>query len=148
MRNIAFIGFILLAFYHLLILVGIINYEYVWGGNIDSLSSRVVLETIAFIITCYFIFLLIYLKESNQATLYSDSGLIFGVVVFTLSFIGNLLSNNDIEKVLGSSIAIFYIIYFLLEINRFKRDYKSNYEVDKKKTLPSLFGIIVYKEKS
>lgn len=150
LRYFAILGLIILALYHTFILIGLLNDDYIWGGYVADRTLIVVLEICALFITSYFIHLIIYIKKSTQSTLYSKIGLIFGMSIFTLSFIGNLLSTSDIEKVIGSSIAIFYVVYFLLEFKKLKIDNKLTFFVDEKskKERPfSLFGIIVYEEK-
>jgi len=118
MRDIAFTGLVLLSLYHILVLIGLINYDFVWGGYIDNIPMMVILETISLSITCLLIYLIIYIKKSEQITLYSTIGLLFGFNVFLLSLIGNLLSSNDLEKFLGSSVALFYIYYFFFELKQ------------------------------
>jgi hypothetical protein len=120
MRKLALLGLFILSFYHIFILVDLLSYKYVWGGYIKDKYLIIILETIVLIIIYYFIFFIMYLEKTNKATLYSNISLRIGVIIFILSLIGNILSTNCLEKVIGSSIAIFYIFYFISEIKKLK----------------------------
>lgn len=90
-----FIGF------HLLVIIGIIPMDIIWGGRINSRSELIKFELVSLLILilCTFITLL-KVKYINISKLYkfANIGIWFLVVIFLLNTIGNLFAISLFEK--------------------------------------------------
>lgn len=115
MRILAFLGLIGLSVYHTLIIVGLLSSDYVWGGHIDDISKKIILESIALVITTSLIYLTYQIIYNKPINYYHKVGILFGMTIFAFSFIGNLFSLNHIEKYVCSTISLFYVYFFYTE---------------------------------
>ncbi|WP_461491268.1 hypothetical protein [Pontibacter sp. HJ8] len=107
---------------HVAILMGIIPYEMVWGGRLQSHDQMVIFETISIVINLT-ILVIISLKAGliqvklHPTILRVAFGLLCGL--FLLNTVGNLLSNNTLEQLLFTPLtAILAILCLRLAISK------------------------------
>lgn len=120
MRTFAFLGLIAISFYHILNILKVFDGSFVWGGYINEYQTLLILETIALFITVYLAYIVYELKRNFYISRSVQIGLKIGIFVFFFSTIGNLASENYVEKIVCSSIAFFYTIYFFNELRSYK----------------------------
>lgn len=101
---------ILLAFFHVLILLKILPSEIVWGGQIREFSTNMVtLEIIALFVTLIFTLIIAakrgYIKVAKFEKLI-NIGMWIIFAYFILNTIGNLTSAVSIEKLIFTPITI------------------------------------------
>lgn len=121
MRIVSFLGLVAISVYHILNITKVLNGDYVWGGKIDDDKILVILETIALFITTYLAYIVYNIKNNYFSINMIQIGLRIGFVTFLLSTIGNLLSDNLIEKILCSSIALYFTLYFFYTLKNFDK---------------------------
>lgn len=121
MRMLSFLGLLAISVYHILNITKVFNGDYVWGGKIDDDKILVILETIALFITTYLAYIVYNIKNNYFSINMIQIGLRIGFVTFLLSTIGNLLSDNLIEKILCSSIALYFTLYFFYTLKNFDK---------------------------
>lgn len=100
---------ILLTMFHALILLGVVPYEIVWGGQIKDSSSFIILEGISLFFTIGFIWLIslkigIVKTEKFKKTIRAGVWIMFGY--FLLNTIGNFASGVSAEKLIFAPITI------------------------------------------
>lgn len=107
---------------HILILLGIVPYEFVWGGQINSSASLIFYESIAIIVTILFIFIVslkagYLLAGKLKRTANVAIWVMFGYLL--LNTIGNLASGVTAEKMIFTPITILMtLLVFRLAIER------------------------------
>lgn len=92
---------ILLAVFHVLILLRVIPYGIVWGGTINDFTSLITLETVSLLLTVAFIWIIslqigIVQTEKFKKTIGVSTWIMFGY--FVLNTVGNLASGVSAEK--------------------------------------------------
>ena len=87
----------LLEVFHVLVLLKIVPFEIIWGGQIKDASSLVVFEGFAFILTLLFAIIIAikidYIKVKRLKRL-ANIGVWVILVYFILNIIGNLTSGG------------------------------------------------------
>lgn len=106
--------FSLLTLFHILILTGVIPMDIVWGGRLESIEEMRRFETIS--LTINLILLLFALGISGIIplpihTLVRKIVLYVMIVLFSLNTLGNLLSNNLLEKIAFTPITILLVVF-------------------------------------
>lgn len=100
---------LLLILFHLLILLRIVPYEIVWGGQIANTSSLIMLECMALGLTIIFTVIVLakigYIKV-NGFSKTINFGMWVMVGYFILNTIGNIASINSIEKMILAPLTI------------------------------------------
>lgn len=100
---------LLLAIFHLLVLLGLAPATIVWGGRVDPATNVVVLETVALTITLLFA-LIIALKIGYIRIPKIKRGVTIGMwllfLFFVVNTLGNLASSVTIEKLVFTPITI------------------------------------------
>ena len=89
--------------FHLLVLTGIINYNIIWGGRINNPTEMYIFESISLGTNILFLFIVLLkmgLLKINISIKVINIGIWIMTILFTLNTVGNLLSNNDLEKVI------------------------------------------------
>jgi hypothetical protein len=122
MRTFAFLGLVAISFYHVLNILKVFDGSLVWGGYINEYQTLLILETMALFITIYLAYIVYELRRSFFISRAIQIGLKVGIFVFFFSTIGNLLANNLVEKIVCSSIAFFYTVYFYFENKNAKEE--------------------------
>lgn len=114
-------------FFHILVLLGIIPYDIVWGGNLKSKSEMYIFETIS--LSTIFLFLLFSLIQAELVNikiskLFTKIVLWFMLIVFSLNTIGNLLAESTLETVIFTPLtaitAVFAFILLFIKENQVK----------------------------
>jgi len=104
---------ILLIIFHLLILTGMLPYDWVWGGNVNTYQKLLNYELIAIIISVLFLIITIFKINSTNLPkfkIFINIGIWIMMVYFFLNLIGNLMSRSSLEKFLFTPIAIILVI--------------------------------------
>ncbi len=101
--------FSLTILFHILIIMGVIPFDIVWGGRLESRE-----QMISFEITSIFLVIIMlatvaiyagYLKIRINAMVIK-AALWFMVVLFLINTIGNILSNNEMEKLIFTPVTL------------------------------------------
>jgi len=108
--NILLVALGLLALFHILVLLGVIPADIVWGGMVQGVPSNLVtLETVALLLTLLFI-LIIAAKTGYVEAGRLSSAVNIGVwLIFAyllLNTLGNLASGVSFEKLIFAPITI------------------------------------------
>ena len=109
--NILFVAFGLLAVFHVLVLLGVIPAEIVWGGMIQGVPSNLItLEIISLLVTLLFLTILAARAGAIPAGRFSGAvrvgvWLIFAYLV--LNTLGNLASGVSFENLVFAPVTIF-----------------------------------------
>lgn len=119
-------GIVLVQFFHVLVLVGIIPFDDVGGGRIKSKQYMYLLESFALCANFLLIFILLikgkfipeYLSIRHVNWLLE----IFGFF-FMLNTVGNLFSTSSNEKVIFAPLALMFaiLVYFILRRTKYYR---------------------------
>jgi hypothetical protein len=99
----------LVILFHLLVLVQIIPYTIVWGGNIHSYEQMLVFESLSILINLLIIFL-VYTKVKNvhlqRKSKLVNAFLWFFAALFFLNTLGNLTAQSSIELIIATPITL------------------------------------------
>lgn len=113
--NIILIISIAVIFFHSLILMNIIPYQYVWGGRIESDKQMQVFETVSILINLFIIFIVAtkggYIKNYLSPGVVKVFLWIF-FILFTLNTVGNLFSSTTLEAIIFTPITLILAILF------------------------------------
>ena len=95
--------------FQFLLLLGIIPYEYTWGGKLKSIEEMYVFVSIALLLNL--IFLLTILQTANLISWNIPKTAIkislwFMVVVFALNTVGNLFAETNLEKFIATPLTL------------------------------------------
>jgi hypothetical protein len=100
----------LLAIFHILVLLGVIPADIVWGGMIQGVPSNLVtLETMALLLTLLFIIIIAAKTGYIRARKFSGTVNIGVWLIFAyllLNTLGNLVSGVSFEKLLFAPVTI------------------------------------------
>jgi hypothetical protein len=103
-------------FFHVLVMVGVVPFEIVWGGRLKNHSEMLSFETVSILINLLMLaFVCIQaglLKISFNRTalkiiLWSMAG------IFAINTVGNLFSNNEFEKMMFTPLTLLLSIFFI-----------------------------------
>lgn len=92
---------LLLLIFHVLIIFKIIPYKIIWGARIRSEKQMYVLESAAVLLNVFFLgVVLVHAKILKVPTLeiFRAVALWFMTVFFALNTLGNILSQNSLER--------------------------------------------------
>ena len=99
--------------FHLLVVAGIIPFDIVWGGRVTDRSEMLMMETISVLINLFMISVVAikagFLKWRISGTVITV-GLWLMFTLFILNTIGNLLSNNEFEKMVFTPLTLLLAI--------------------------------------
>ena len=108
--NILLVALGLLALFHILVLLGVIPADIVWGGMVQGVPSNLVtLETVALLLTLLFILIIAAKTGYVQAGRLSSAVNIGVWLIFAyllLNTLGNLASGVSFEKLIFAPITI------------------------------------------
>lgn len=95
--------------FQFLLLLGIIPYEYTWGGKLKSIEEMYVFVSISILLNL--IFLLTILQTANLISWNIPKTAIkislwFMVAIFALNTIGNLFAETNLEKFIATPITL------------------------------------------
>ena len=115
--NILLVALGLLALFHILVLLGVIPADIVWGGMVQGVPSNLVtLETVALLLTLLFILIIAAKTGYVQAGRLSSAVNIGVWLIFAyllLNTLGNLASGVSFEKLIFAPITILLALYAL-----------------------------------
>lgn len=99
----------LVIIFHILVLIGVIPYTIVWGGRITTFEQMVVFEAIS--ITLNTVMILAVAAYSGIVTSkinrkFLRIGLFAMVILFSLNTVGNLFSENELERMIFTPITL------------------------------------------
>jgi hypothetical protein len=127
-----FIILSLIVLFHLLIVTGVIPFDIVWGGRLQNHSQMLQFETISILMNLVMLGIVairagFYKLNPNfpivRIALYLMSGLFF------LNTIGNLLSNNHMEKIIFTPLTVILFVFSLrLAMGHTAKDKKIAYK--------------------
>ena len=104
----------LMVLFHLLVISGIIPHNIVWGGRIETSSQMVKLE-IASIAVNLIMFTVVAIKAGllkvRVKPIVVQVALWAMAVLFMLNTLGNLFSNNELEKALFTPLTLLLSVF-------------------------------------
>ncbi len=108
--------FSLSVIFHLLVIIGFIPYDIVWGGRLSDFTEMVIFESISIILNLLMLTVVAsyagYLKKGiNHKAIKVALWLMF--FLFLVNTIGNLNSNNEMERILFTPITILVAAFSL-----------------------------------
>jgi hypothetical protein len=106
----------LIVVFHLLIITSVIPFEIVWGGRLKSYSQMLSFEAISIAVNLIMLAVVgiyagILKMKINRTIIKAAFWLMFGL--FLLNTIGNLLSLNQLEKVLFTPVTLLLSLFSL-----------------------------------
>lgn len=108
----------LILLYHLVILLGIVPYEYAWGGRLGSKSEMYVFETVSIILNLFLAYILLLKgKLINGPLSHKIVDIILWVfcILFAINTLGNLFAKTYFEKMFAAlTLMLAYLIYRIL----------------------------------
>ncbi|HUH33568.1 MAG TPA: hypothetical protein VLZ28_06405 [Daejeonella sp.] len=112
----------IIVLFHLLVICGIIPFEIVWGGRLKDFSQMIVFETIS--ISLNLVMLFVVASDASLIKLKLNSliiriGLWTMCALFILNTAGNLLSNNETERLVFTPLTVLLSVFsFRLAVSR------------------------------
>jgi hypothetical protein len=101
---------------HILIISGVIPYQYVWGGRLESNEQMLRFESISMIINLFIIFIVSikgsYIRPYLSTKVVKVFLWIFSIL-FVINTIGNLLSIDSLEAIIATPITFILALMFL-----------------------------------
>ena len=112
--------------FHLFVISGIIDFNIIWGGRINSSYEMYVFEVISLITNALFLFIVLLKAEFLKLKIslkFINIGLWFMSVLFSLNTVGNLFSKNEMEKAIFTPITLICaILCLILAMNKTKQE--------------------------
>ncbi|MED0670377.1 hypothetical protein P4S95_09120 [Aneurinibacillus aneurinilyticus] len=107
---------------HVLILLKIVPYDFVWGGRLKSEADVIIFESISLVVQILFILIIAVkagyvFKGKFKRTLNVGIWVMFGLMVFNT--IGNLASNSGLETMVMTPLtSVLALLVFRLAIEK------------------------------
>ncbi|MCM3788963.1 hypothetical protein M3221_11150 [Domibacillus indicus] len=103
-------------FMHILIVLNILPYDFVWGGRLKSQEDLIIFEAISILVQTVFILIVAmklgyFLKGRFKRTVNVGLWTMFGIMV--LNSVGNTASNSDLEKLLMTPLTVLLALLVL-----------------------------------
>ncbi|TGL98023.1 hypothetical protein EHQ76_13400 [Leptospira barantonii] len=95
--------FVVITIFHLLVLTQIIPYTIVWGGRLTSLEEMYIFEILSIILNSFFIWIGLIRTGNVKAIIPQKTITVIlwiMAVLFSLNTIGNIVSQNDLERII------------------------------------------------
>jgi hypothetical protein len=114
--NALLIIFLLVMLFHVLVLIGIIPFDMVWGGRLKSKEEMISFELTS--IALNLVMLCIVAVKAGLLTL-NLKPIVFKVafwgmfVLFAVNTIGNFLSNNELERMIFTPLTLLLSMFSL-----------------------------------
>ncbi len=105
--------------FHLLVLLGLIPYDMVWGGRLQTKTEMIQFEVVSIIVNLLFLFVLsirrgwFKVKVSNSII---KGFLWFMVGLFLLNTVGNLLSESRMEMLIFTPLTFIVVMLLLISL--------------------------------
>ena len=114
------LGFFAVTFfafgYHALILSGVVDYKYAWGGRLQSMEQMIQFESVSIVLLVVFsAIVFIHWKVVENAFINRISTVLLYVLsaIFLLNTVGNLLAVSLMEAVLFTPLTLLSSIFLL-----------------------------------
>lgn len=110
--NMMIVLFGLFILFHILVMLGIVPTEILWGGQLTESSSILVYEGIAILLLAVFA-LIIAMKVGHIKTkrkIFVDIGVWIIVVYFALNTLGNLAAVSTLEKLIFTPLTVLFTL--------------------------------------
>jgi hypothetical protein len=113
--NIIIIILLSVFVFHILVLIGVIPYNIVWGGRLENISQMYVFEIISLTINSVIMFIVCmkagYIKAYINLKLINVT-LWFLVAIFLLNTIGNIVSLSALESMIFTPLTFISALLF------------------------------------
>jgi heme/copper-type cytochrome/quinol oxidase subunit 4 len=97
----------LLIIFHLLIIFRVLPSDMVWGGKLENSSQVLMMELIALVITILFLtIILLKLSRTQKIRKLINVAVWIIFIYFSLNVLGNLASENTVEKAVLTPVAL------------------------------------------
>lgn len=95
--------------FHLFVLIGVVPYEIVWGGRLDTRSEMIYFETFSIVINLIMLAVVamyadIIRVKINKTILKGALWMMF--ILFLINTLGNILSNDPLERAVFTPLTI------------------------------------------
>jgi hypothetical protein len=107
--------------FHLLVLIGVIPYNIVWGGRLNSQADMIQFETISLIVNFIFLFVILIKMRWIKAGIPAKflNGIIWIMCgLFLFNTLGNLLSIDYWERVIFTPVTLILSICAFLIVRK------------------------------
>ncbi|WP_224995524.1 hypothetical protein [Cesiribacter sp. SM1] len=106
----------LIVVFHLLVMLGIIPFEIVWGGRLKDASQMLVFEAVSVVLNLLMLAVVgthagILKVKLNRMVIKTALWAMF--LLFLLNTVGNLFSNNELEKMLFTPLTLLLSLFSL-----------------------------------
>lgn len=112
------VTFSLISIFHVLALLQIVPYQYLWGGRLQSVEEMYLMESISLVANGFFVFCSYqYLQSLNRGLVPIWIRIVFGIIslIFFINTIGNLVAITSLETLLATPItAILSVVSFIM----------------------------------
>jgi hypothetical protein len=108
-QSIVFLSVLLsvVTLFHILVMVGVIPFAYIWGGKLTSKEEMLAFESVSVLINLFMI-VVILLKgnfiTNNLPVKWLNVIIWIFVIVFSLNTIGNLFAESSLEMIVGGAL--------------------------------------------
>ena len=109
---------IALVIFHFFVMIDIIPYQMIWGGRIENKRQLIKIELISIIVNLIMILVIMIKKRLIRFSInprYLQLVLWIMFVFFLLNTLGNMLSLNQVEKILFAPLT-FLLSFFTLRL--------------------------------
>ncbi len=107
--NSVMLTLIAVLMFHVLILLGVVPYSVVWGGRIESVEEMRISEAISVAVNGLMLWILAMKSKRLRSVMPERAlnALIWAMaILFGLNAIGNLLSENDVERMVFAPLTL------------------------------------------
>lgn len=109
--------FVLTIIFHGLILTGVVDYRFVWGGRLNSQQDMLVFESVSILLNG--LFLWIILQRIGRVRIYLPLWLMRGLLVlmslvFGLNTVGNLFAKELTERLIFTPLTLLLCVCSLV----------------------------------
>ncbi|AYV57149.1 hypothetical protein [Leptospira kmetyi] len=99
--------FVAITIFHLFVLSGIVPYSIVWGGRLTNQEEMYRFEFVSIVLNSFFIWIAL-IKTGNTKPILPQKAisviLWIMAVLFSINTIGNIVSQNDLERIIFTPI--------------------------------------------
>lgn len=109
--------FSLTIVFHILVLMGLVPYDIVWGGRVKSVNDMYLFEAISLLLNAVFLFVV---SAKSRVVKIRVSEKLLNVLlwimagVFLLNTLGNLMSTSELEKMIFTPVTLLLSILCIL----------------------------------
>lgn len=103
--------------FHILVLMGLVPYDIVWGGRVKSVNDMYLFEAISLLLNAVFLFVV---SAKSRVVKIRVSEKLLNVLlwimagVFLLNTLGNLMSTSELEKMIFTPVTLLLSILCIL----------------------------------